>query len=52
MGADAFITFQPGNLPGTDSIFFYEGILRNAFLLHSIPKVVVNNQMPHLFLLE
>ena len=43
MGADAFVSLQPGDLPGTDVIFFYKRVLRDSFLLQHIPQIIIRN---------
>lgn len=51
MRADTFVTLEPGDLSGADSVFFGERILGNSLLLHCIPQVVIYDQILHLFLL-
>lgn len=45
MCAHTFITFKPGNLPGTNSVFFCKSILGNTFCLHGIPQIVIYDQI-------
>ena len=41
MGADTFVSLQACNLSGADIILLYKCVLRNAFLFHNIPEVII-----------
>lgn len=43
MGTDAFVALEPGDLPGADVVALDEGVLRNTFLFHYVPEIVVGN---------
>ena len=47
MGANTFISFQTGDLPGADAILLDQGILCDAFLFHCKPKFFVGNHIKH-----
>lgn len=37
MRTDTFISLEPGNLPGADSVFLDQGVLGNTFVFHCFP---------------
>lgn len=52
VGADTFISFQPSDLAGADTICLNQHILGNTFFLHSFPKLLIRNQKTSPFLLD
>lgn len=43
MGTDTFVPLQSCNLPRADIILLDKSVLRNAFLFHNIPEIVIRN---------
>ena len=43
VGADTLIPLQSCDLSGTDIILLDKGILRDAFLFHNVPEVIIRN---------
>ena len=43
MGADALVALEPRDLSGADVMVLNKGVLRNSFLLHNVPEIVIGN---------
>ena len=47
VGADALISFQPGDLAWTDVVFLNEGVLADPAFLHPLPYILKTKQRCH-----
>ena len=43
MSANTLISLQSSNLPRADMVLFDKCVLRNAFLFHDTPEIVIRN---------